>query len=722
MALDARYILDLTLEPVFRDKTTGLPLAGGKLYFYEDNNRNTLKDVFELSGSPPNYGYSPFPNPIILSSKGTIQDADENNVALYYYPYDSFDNIDLYYIRVTDANDVEQFTREAWPNIVGSNNPLASSNSVSNSISNSQFPAVLFDPTKPLEIDYTGAGDTIVEIAPDWLLRLSHSGAGTTTVTRTSIVGTSGFVTNPAYTLDITPGVNTTAVELIQRLENDTAIWGPTGDNSNGFVATSVTIAPNTDLTVFYRPSVPGEPGQQTLLSTGVNGSGLFQEFNNTAQLVPFSNTDTSDSGFVDIVFSLSPVNPSRLTSLQVVGLNANDTGIKYQQEPVSKQLDSLSSYYDSRLAAKAIPSHLVGWDFPANPAQFGAVYAAAAIGVNKSAYVWDQTIVFQSLDSGFNALRSAEGALSLDIDVANTQLALVQYLEEPRARSILNDRISVNIAAKADADVDCVVSLWYTDDATLPDVNANDSVVATLAADGTVATQNGSWNQVPRSGLGTAELTISPSATNNFNDYGLSGWDLQGIAGVNTATFFAIVVSTKALADTNALHFDSISLCSGDIATRPAPKGLSETLSDCERYYEKSYDSNILPGVVTSVGAVVAAQSSYLNSPNVVFQNASFGLTYRTAKMVTANTVLIYAPSTGAVASLDSKVFSPGSGTVSGVNGVANWAQTVSQSGVVFTLGVNVNFPATADGGHASGGSGWNVYHYVSDSRLGIV
>jgi len=62
----------------------------------------------------------------------------------------------------------------------------------------------------------------------------------------------------------------------------------------------------------------------------------------------------------------------------------------------VPRQIDHLFHYYKPLLAYKPIPSALIGWDFPTNPAQFGVTGSTGAIGANKSAYAWDQTILFQ--------------------------------------------------------------------------------------------------------------------------------------------------------------------------------------------------------------------------------------------------------------------------------------------------------------------------------------
>ena len=66
--LDPRYITSIELESFFIDKDSGEPLANGMVYFWEDSDRIVPKLVYELSGSPPNYTYTPLPNPIILSN------------------------------------------------------------------------------------------------------------------------------------------------------------------------------------------------------------------------------------------------------------------------------------------------------------------------------------------------------------------------------------------------------------------------------------------------------------------------------------------------------------------------------------------------------------------------------------------------------------------------------------------------------------------------------
>jgi hypothetical protein len=125
----------------FVDKDTGLPLSGGKVYFFQDGT-NIPKPVYELSGNAllgiP-YTYTVLPNPVTLSAVGTFQDASGNDILPYYFPYVSPTDftIQLYYIEVYDSMGVLQFTRSAWPNL--SAESITTSQDITNFIPNGQF-------------------------------------------------------------------------------------------------------------------------------------------------------------------------------------------------------------------------------------------------------------------------------------------------------------------------------------------------------------------------------------------------------------------------------------------------------------------------------------------------------------------------------------------------------------------------------------------------------
>jgi hypothetical protein len=129
------------LQDYFVDKTTGLPLSGGIVTFYQDNSRTTLKNVYYQSGSPGAYTYIPLPNPLTLSDVGTIEDANGNDVIPYFYPYSETDNTTKqpYYITVYSSQGQLQFTRQNFPF-----NPSGGSSSTTNAtndnlIANNEF-------------------------------------------------------------------------------------------------------------------------------------------------------------------------------------------------------------------------------------------------------------------------------------------------------------------------------------------------------------------------------------------------------------------------------------------------------------------------------------------------------------------------------------------------------------------------------------------------------
>lgn len=117
MGIDIKYIPLNYLQQYFVDKTDGFPLAGGQVTFYKDQARTQLKDIYAISGTPPNYTYVLLPNPMILSSVGTFVDNSGQDVTVYAYPYDSNNDVELYFITVYSATGDFQWSRQGVPNI-----------------------------------------------------------------------------------------------------------------------------------------------------------------------------------------------------------------------------------------------------------------------------------------------------------------------------------------------------------------------------------------------------------------------------------------------------------------------------------------------------------------------------------------------------------------------------------------------------------------------------
>ena len=119
--------------------------AAGIVTFYSDPNFSVLKPVYQLSLSPSNeIIYTVLPNPCILSSVGTFQDALGNNIVPYYFPFEGTPDssngiVELYYITVQSSGNVLQFTRSAWPNEAAEESGGGSPAELENFVANGQF-------------------------------------------------------------------------------------------------------------------------------------------------------------------------------------------------------------------------------------------------------------------------------------------------------------------------------------------------------------------------------------------------------------------------------------------------------------------------------------------------------------------------------------------------------------------------------------------------------
>jgi len=725
MSLNSQYITALDLNQYFVKKTTGQPLAGGIISFYEDSSRTTPKAVYELTGSPPNYTYTALPNSLTLSAAGTIVDSTGNQVALYYYPYDENGDVQLYYIVVTDASGAPQFTREAWPNITDENSPSSEINNVVvNQLSNPQFVDVLFDASETWTISFSAS--TTYTIAPDWFLDIGANGAGAVQVTRTAIAGISQYPANAPYKMTFTPGGNINGLTLRQRLYNNPNIWAPATGGDGGCVAFNVTLDNGSGLSATYQPS----NGTSTTLFNETNTTGVPFEFSTVTQLPPADSLNTANTGYVDIKLNLNTSTPTTLTNVQIVGVDSPQvTGVKFNQAPVNRQVDQLFNYYKAPLEQKPLKSYLVGWDFPLNPAQpLGPTVSAFATGANTSNYVWDQTICFQSANSGVSFSRNADSGALVVTGAATGQFALIQYIDMPTAYQVLNQEVSVNISAATNVvdGVQGTVQLYYCTDASLPDITANRSIVATLSAEGAVATDNGTWLPVTRK-LPSAKFTIGTSATTEFNDYAFSGWDMAGASAINSATYVALVVGFEPIANANTLTFNSISLVPGSIATRPAPQSLDEVLFECQRYYESSYPENSLPGASTNDGCLIAPQSYSKNGTTWSGCATSFGISYKAPKRASTPVVTLYAGINGGAGNVLGFINKPSTNSITGpVNvSVSTYWSAYSQGskGILYQPITNQNMGLSySDSTTEFIASSWIVFQYVSDCRLGVV
>jgi len=591
-----------------------------------------------------------------------------------------------------------------------------------NVITNPQFADISFQ--SPFTYMQSSPSTYTVPVGPGWDLILT--GAGTTVLSQTAIAGSSNIAGNPPYYLDINNTGWTSAV-LRQRLENNGAIF------ANGAVAvafSAASVSNSETLTVTYAPS----SGAATNIIQRSIPTGTLTAYKNAVDLPASTNASTGASAYVDILFTMDGNSHLQLTNIQITGQSTNlssgfdnpEDAPSFHELTYEQVVNGEFNVYRDPLIFKPIPSYLVGWDFPLNPNQFSATPSAAvATGANGSFYVWDQTIVFQGVDSSITADRFTANELDLS-SASATKLAIIQYLGPEQAKKILNNRISVNLSAYTnDAPLTGTISLYYTKDASLPSASSPDydSLVATLDANGKPATFNGNWIEVPRPNMADAKFILGVATTTNFNNYSFNGWDMEGVADVDLATFFAIVIGFEEIAINHNIFINSVGLCSGDIPTIPAPQTLDEVLSECQYYYEKSYDITDIPGDVTNRGQILIQQLPFLNgTPAISLVSRSYMISYNTLKRITNPVITFYSPTTGTADRVHGYTRAAGAALANGdITQSTNWIN--ESNGQKYHTWVSANTsdlvgPTNSAGSYAEA---YITFHFTSDCRLGI-
>lgn len=592
-----------------------------------------------------------------------------------------------------------------------------------NLISNPQFSNMNFSNQYTLSSVTNPAS---IEIGPGWFLDLS--GTGTVVIERIPLNTALSNPTNAPYALHINLSTGSwTSAVLRQRFQQNGQNW----QNKN--LSTSITgMIVGSSAPILVRLDASNGQPLASILNTFITNT--FTELSGFAPVGTYANLDLPPNAFIDYKVFLPSNGNVYLTSFQLIASDVA-AAFSYEQITVDREIDHLFHYYQPKIEYMPNPNYLVGWDFPLNPAQLnGATMAAQGIA-NQGYYTWDQTIIYQTSAASVNTARATNGGFQMTCAVAG-QVAVIQYLDQTQARKILSDRASVHMSLSgsgAAANLPGNVTLWATTDANLPALPA--TFITTISPTGIPLTLSSvNWVQVPNIYQNTAFITPGVSSTNaESNDINLNGWDLAGAAPANTATYFAIVVGFSAINIADVILINSISLCPGDIATRPAPQTQGEVLKECERYYEKSYASatfataGVFP-VNTTYNQLTATMNATFDAAglNQNILERAFGFSFRTLKRApttqTFPTVTMYSPVTGN-ANVVSGTLSGGT-TIVADRAIARWSTP--------SIGdKNVSFATTSQGATGSTVATINAatpvvtyinYHYVADARLGVV
>lgn len=110
----------LVTSPTFQEAIVdkdGTAMAFGTVTCYQDNSRTTLKNWYYQSGTPGAYTYIRLPNPLTLSSAGSVCDINGVDTMPFFYPFSELDEIESqpYYITIVNHEQTNQITRAYFP-------------------------------------------------------------------------------------------------------------------------------------------------------------------------------------------------------------------------------------------------------------------------------------------------------------------------------------------------------------------------------------------------------------------------------------------------------------------------------------------------------------------------------------------------------------------------------------------------------------------------------
>lgn len=473
-----------------------------------------------------------------------------------------------------------------------------------NQIANPQFSEISF--TSPYSV--IGATDLELEVAPGWTLSLA--GTGNLALERVPLNSTLTNPTNAPYALRITIlGWTSGGVKLRQRFQQAGMLWASTPGHTR-YVSSSVTARVEGDPAFISARLVDsmGAPLTEVLESTLITSA--FNEFNDFGQMPLTTNTNTPPAAYIDYEMLLPSTVDIYLTSFQLIQSEIA-TSFEYEQDSIDRQIDHLFHYWKPPLDFKPIPSYLTAWDFPLNPCQFVDVWVdnvvlPKATGANTSYYAWDQTIVFQTANNGVTVQRNAQNDAITLFASAVTQVAIIQYLTGHQARklfqNLLLDGASVQVRCDSGTIRNMTLSLWWSDNAALPNISAGTSLVSTLDANGHPATVAAGWHEIKRRNIGESNL-FTNTAINQIETFDFA-YFLDSAPWLATATQFAIVIGTASMQIGEFVLFDYVSLVPGAIPTQPAPQTPDEVLRECQRYYIKSFLPEVVPAQAAGLGS----------------------------------------------------------------------------------------------------------------------
>ena len=197
--------------------------------------------------------------------------------------------------------------------------------------------------------------------------------------------------------------------------------------------------------------------------------------------------------------------------------------------------------------------------------------------------------------------------SIGLDVETVNKKFGIIQIIEQRNIVGMFNQPVTLSFSARTSGssigNLKAVILSWNSTADTV-----TSDVVSAWGADGVTPTWATNW---------TAENTpqnLAPS--NTWTRYSITA-TLDTASTNNVAVFIWCDDMTTTLGD--FLYITDVQLEVGSLATPFERKTFSEVLMECQRYYEKSYNSATAIGTATELNCVSMFTVSYTGTLRAV-------------------------------------------------------------------------------------------------------
>lgn len=715
MTISRLYIPLFNIEEVILDKDTGLPLSGGIVRFFRDLQRVTPKDVFQISGNPPDYSFVDVGAVFTLGISGTFVDGNGDPFVPYAYPFDAAGAEDRYFVTVTSAGGVPQFTREAVPFIGEGETPGEDRINTENELCNPQFVEVNIPPGITT-LNVTGT-NTVTPVAPGWDI----ISTGSDSIVLERLEPTAANVpTNPPFALRIQAGSGLgSSIILRQRLLNTVSFMR--SQYISGTITAAVLGGGGSALAMNYAPS--SGSATNIIPATNISTDGAYHSISGNA-LIPEQSNPAASTGYTDINIIIPTSRNLAITSLQIVGV-ATSMDIPFDQQTADRQKDHLFHYYENAVVHQPKANLLTGWTFGLNPWQFRTT-ANSNVAANQ--YTADQTIVIQqayvdALTANNVSVGRGTAAQNYGYNVravsSTNKFALLQYIDPSTIRPYWGQTLSVM------ARVQAILGAGH---ATTPQFKIRLIYRTSLPAATAQAVPVSSWSNTDNSIPGLAGWTyITPvndptyTITSTEQAFSFNGFVLPASSAddMTLGIMFIMMNNLDSTGTPDQLLFDRISLVNNDFAIDAAPETFDESLRKCQFYFEKSYENSVLPGTNTVTGSL--SRPMTVDQANGVGYAAAWEFEYNTPKRAvptttfyavdgTVNDVLAQIYRAGVLESVSDTIIASFWNLYQSSTKSISYVPTVAAPGAIaIASGAGVNLACSI------------FYHYTAQALLGV-